>query len=334
MKEIEVQALVKYKQIPFNVYNEKGQIVIHAGDLLTPGRLIELKNTLVLFYDENYENKPLKDRENQLIKERREREKTIKLEERTYGYGSDTPTSTSKEEAYFVLSKDTRGLYLSLYREIMEDLENRNYLNVIPKATELTSLMEKEVISKINKIKHLLQLKIQGDYKICHPLNVALFSGFISKVTTSKVDMKAAILSGLLHDVGKTRLDPNIAYKSSLYVSEQANVEKHVIIGYKIIKEIFKLGNTIARPALEHHLYLDSSGYPKEITSYNITDISKILLVCNQIDNISSNRTPKFVNNGYEIGKILLNEGTQKYPADILYTTVNKYLIQDKEKLN
>ena len=62
MKELYLRELIKYKKLPFNIYNEKGQILMYTGDLLTPGKLMELKNAMILLYDENFEHKSQKER--------------------------------------------------------------------------------------------------------------------------------------------------------------------------------------------------------------------------------------------------------------------------------
>ena len=71
MKELYLRELIKYKKLPFNIYNEKGQILMYTGDLLTPGKLMELKNAMILLYDENFEHKSQKERENPLVEKRR-----------------------------------------------------------------------------------------------------------------------------------------------------------------------------------------------------------------------------------------------------------------------
>lgn len=363
MKELYLRELIKYKKLPFNIYNEKGQVLMYTGDLLTPGKLMELKNAMILLYDENFEHKSLLERENPLVKKRKVGNHTPKIEnddeERIYGYSTkeddgietiikapdiprNVPTlesriSVIKENSInrtSLFSEDIQNYFKQLFGELMEDLESRNYNSALSKAINLMDTIENELIKIITEIKHLSQLKLFGNYKICHSLNVALFSGFLAKALELNVDLRDVILSGLLHDVGKTRIDENVAYKQILYIPEQAEYEKHVIIGYKIVKEIFKLGNVIARPALEHHALQDGSGYPKGIDLNGLTEISKLISLCNYYDNLTSNRTQNTVKNGYEAGKILLSSGTPKFPVELVYAMTNKYIMNDGNNFN
>lgn len=358
MKELTLRELVKYKKLPFNIYNEKGQVIMYTGDILTPGKLMELREAKVLIYDENFEKKSLQDRENPLVMKRKADK--IKATEYYKKFYDKISTQTRKEDLDInipesikarvydsTLDKDLKINKSSIFsaefqialkefhKDILEELDVQNYVIAQTKLIKLMKVIEHELMEKITKVRHVSQLKLFGDYKVCHELNVSIVSAFISKTNPNiSVDIKDVILSGLMHDIGKSRIDEEIAYKKTLYTRDQAEYEKHVIIGYKIIKEIFKLGNAVARPALEHHVYKDGSGYPRGINTDDITEISKIIAVANYYDNLISNRTNDIIDYNYEAGKILLNIGAKKYPANLVYDLANKYILNDTSKLS
>ncbi len=358
MKELNLRELVKYKKLPFNIYNEKGHILMYTGDLLTPGKILELKEAKFLIYDENFEKKSLEARENPLVIKRKQQKESsveysrkffneIQSNEASNKNISDIPTYIKDRVNDYTVTRDLKinkksvfssELQLSLkeiYKDIQEELEVRNYPIAQTKFIKLMNLIDNELTKNLSSITHLSQLKLFGEYKNCHALNVALISAFIAtKNQKINVDIKDVILSGLMHDIGKTRIDQNIAYKSVLYIPEQAEYEKHVIIGYKIVKEIFKLGNTIARPALEHHVMLDGSGFPSGLALDNITEISKIIAIINYYDKLTFNRTANVIEYNYEAGKILLNIGAKKYNTELIYDISNKYILNDTSKLS
>ena len=53
MKKITVDELVDYKILPFDIYNETGDIVLNAGDNLTPGKLLQMRYISTLFCEDN-----------------------------------------------------------------------------------------------------------------------------------------------------------------------------------------------------------------------------------------------------------------------------------------
>lgn len=352
MKELKLNELLKFKKLPFNVYNERGQIILYTGDLLTPEKVRELKKADVLIYDENYVKKTKRERENPLVMKRKmsKQKKFINdLMEKGEDYLSENEKIFSNISAFSnfnsakdlridgksIFSSDIQSSIKDLYSSILNDLKEKDYDKVRTNCLDLTEIISKELTEKLQKIKYLSQLKLLGDFKTCHSLNVAICAGFISiKVPELNVELNDAILSGLLHDIGKTRIDQNIAYKKSLYVLEQAEYEKHVVIGYKIIKELLKFGNKIAVPALEHHVLLDGSGYPKGINLDNITELSKVIALINYYDNITNNRTINVIKYNYEAGRLLLNNGTRQYSSELIHEISNKYILNDRSELS
>lgn len=360
MKELPLKELVKFKKIPFNIYNEKGHILMYTGDLLTPGKLLELREELVLIYDENYQKKSIQARENPLVMKRKLEQENANRQQLLNAISNPNDNAQNESEidtqipesiksrindrtitkdltinTKSIFSPDLQIEMKEFYRDVYDEIEVQNYVIAQTKFIKLMKVIEHELMSKISSVRHVSQLKLFGNYKNCHELNVAIISAFIAYTNLDiNVDIRDVILSGLMHDIGKTRLDENTVYKKVLYIHEQAEYEKHVIIGYKIIKEIFKLGNAVARPALEHHICTDKSGFPKGLTVENMTEISKIIAVANFYDNLTFNRTNDIIVYNYEAGKILLNIGAKKYPANLVFDLANKYILNDTSKLS
>ena len=57
MRIITAKELTNYKILPFDLYNESNQKVLSAGEVLTPGKLIMLKNYPKLFTENIYSEK-------------------------------------------------------------------------------------------------------------------------------------------------------------------------------------------------------------------------------------------------------------------------------------
>ena len=54
MRQVSTKELSGYKILPFDLYNEANGKVLNAGEVLTPGKLIMLKNYAKLFTEELY----------------------------------------------------------------------------------------------------------------------------------------------------------------------------------------------------------------------------------------------------------------------------------------
>ena len=86
MRIVENSELSNYKVLPFDLFTENKTKILEAGEVLTPGKLIMLKN-YVKIYAEDF----LKDAEEQRKKEELEDDKTTSQRIRTFSYESLDP---------------------------------------------------------------------------------------------------------------------------------------------------------------------------------------------------------------------------------------------------
>jgi putative nucleotidyltransferase with HDIG domain len=137
----------------------------------------------------------------------------------------------------------------------------------------------------------LLNLNSQDDYTYQHSVQVGMISYYIAK-WLGQTNERAAIAgkAGYLHDIGKCRIDPQILQKPGKLSDEEfAEVKKHTIYGYQLIKES-SISEALAQAALQHHERLDGSGYPYQIKGSQIHPLSKIVAVADIYSAMISSR--------------------------------------------
>jgi len=52
MKIVSPEELINYKILPYNIYSEFGEKLFAAGEVLTPGKLLQLKHMSILYRDD------------------------------------------------------------------------------------------------------------------------------------------------------------------------------------------------------------------------------------------------------------------------------------------
>ena len=52
MKVITTEELINYKILPFAIYSEYGEQIFSAGEILTPGKLLQLKQMSIIYRDD------------------------------------------------------------------------------------------------------------------------------------------------------------------------------------------------------------------------------------------------------------------------------------------
>ena len=90
--------------------------------------------------------------------------------------------------------------------------------------------------------------------------------------------------TGLLYDVGKIGIDDQVLKKNGpLTPEEHRQIQLHVEIGVKILKDLKKL-NHILPGVKHHHESLDGTGYPDHLSGNDIPFEARILAVADAFD--------------------------------------------------
>lgn len=156
-------------------------------------------------------------------------------------------------------------------------------------------------LKKTNKhLKRLLDktvhtLAIIGEkrdpYTAGHQRRVALLATAIArqmKLTADQIDKIK--IAAMLHDIGKIYLPIDILNKPTrLCDAEKQLVKMHSQAGYEIVKTI-PFDHTIADAVLQHHEYLDGSGYPNGLSSKRICQAARIITVADVVEAMASHR--------------------------------------------
>ncbi|MBP2641955.1 MAG: diguanylate cyclase and metal dependent phosphohydrolase [Firmicutes bacterium] len=144
--------------------------------------------------------------------------------------------------------------------------------------TIITALQEK---SKIEE-QHARRVSL-----LCESMAEALgLGGYEIKKITS---------AGLLHDIGKIAIDEKILNKpGNLTEAEWKEMRRHPKIGCNILKMVNDM-TEIAEYVLAHHERWDGKGYPKGLKENEIPFVSRILIIADAYDDMTSGRNYKSV---------------------------------------
>lgn len=108
-------------------------------------------------------------------------------------------------------------------------------------------------------------------------------------------DQELVEKAALLHDVGKLAVPDEILHKpGSLNEEEMAVVKAHPAVGAKIVTRIPELAAT-APIIAHHHEHVDGSGYPDGLVGEAIPLISRIILVSDAVDAMTTHRSHRTV---------------------------------------
>jgi HD-GYP domain-containing protein (c-di-GMP phosphodiesterase class II) len=180
-------------------------------------------------------------------------------------------------------------------------------------------------------------LDAKDPYTRGHSERVALIAQHLAKqLGYSGEFLQEIYLSGLLHDIGKIGVDDGILRKEGKLTDEEfAQIQKHPMIGYKILSGIKKLQNIL--PGIRnHHEQIDGHGYPDRLKGNEIPLMARIIAVADAYDAMGSDRPYR---NGMPLEKleIIFREGKGfQWDSDVIeaYFQIREEIIQLSQKYN
>jgi len=141
----------------------------------------------------------------------------------------------------------------------------------------------------------LFKLRSHDEYTFCHSINVSVLSVLLGRqLGLGKSSLVNLGLAGLLHDAGKERVPANLLTKPGVLTDSERNVLKtHPLEGYKILQGQPDVPSEVLRAVLEHHERHDGSGYPRGLKGEDIAAFSRVVVVVDVYDALTSERAYK-----------------------------------------
>lgn len=327
MEKILVEELIKFKMLPFDVYNESGQKLIDAGEILTSGKLLQVTQYEILYkqvpanFDRQNTHTPTSGK-NLTVSEgiiiEPEKPKEIVFDK--------TVNRKSKLKAQSQV--DMKSYFATTMFAIKEN-SNKDALVMVD---EIKDKILSDIQQIIPDVKFCSQLKLLGNYYDCHSLNTAILAAAMGyKLEYDEDVIEKLVQAALLHDIGMSRLPKELLEKATLSQQDNKVYQTHAQIGYKILKYEMNQPEDICLVALEHHENNDGSGYPFKVSGEQISPMARIVGLCSFFDDLTSNKTPNKVKNTKEALRLMLEVGTKKFFPELLYQFVNLYNYNDLE---
>lgn len=197
------------------------------------------------------------------------------------------------------LKKDTRVALIqdamtTVYREIEEvcfsdasfaraKLVNHALLNYVKENDQITDLITKFGVLSNDGIVHSMMVSMIS-------VMLGMKHEWVKPATLEKLS-----LGGFLHDIGKSKLPPEILAKpvSALTRDERIIYESHVEIGVQLLSQAKTMPDDILLMVLEHHERSDGSGFPKKLKDLHISPLARVVSLANAfVDRIQQEARP------------------------------------------
>ncbi len=240
-----------------------------------------------------------------------------------YKSWSQRLSSKVKEELISGVGQDNTAV-------VEQHLEVRDeYLSFVTK--EVTDESIKEVLTKTrtfiqtikekhNADKFTAKLMSYSQHVADHSTNVANLSVFLALNAgySQQLILENIYLGGLLHDFGKTKIDPRVLEEPPTSKRYQTAIRKHPDIGKTTLLLDSGFSDEVLRIVGEHHERQDGTGYPKGLKGNKIYDLTKIISIANIFDNQVMNSEGDIKGRQMKAFRVLENDPGKMFDPKIL----------------
>ena len=186
---------------------------------------------------------------------------------------------------------DTYRIARRLTRTLLDDIRLGGVINSEQAKTTVKDCVH-SILRNSDALIWMSKIRSQDEYTAEHCLNVCILAiAFGRHLGMSEADLERLGMCGLLHDVGKMRVLPEILHKPSSLTEKEFDIMKaHTIHGRNLLMASPGIPNSTIDVAYSHHEKVDGSGYPRGLKSAGISELAKIIAIVDAYDAMTADR--------------------------------------------
>lgn len=200
--------------------------------------------------------------------------------------------NTVQDRAKVRLSESVKARVAEGIQYLYNDTSSEGFASVTKNITDdlMKAISDNDAIAV-----DISTLKISDEYTFKHSVDVATMSMIVGKKHgLNNKEVYELGISGLLHDVGKSKIPNEILNKAAKLTDEEfAMMKQHTLFGYGILKDKKELSNSIKLGVLQHHEKMNGKGYPMGVGSDKINLFARIISVADIYDALVTERPYK-----------------------------------------
>jgi putative nucleotidyltransferase with HDIG domain len=178
-----------------------------------------------------------------------------------------------------------------IMKELMEDPRSGD---LVPRSASFVEASTQFLFHESNVLENLLRVSSYDYYTYTHSVNVFFFSTSLAQ--NQGYDQKDVEYFGkgaLLHDIGKSLIDPHIVNcRGKLQPHQWEVMKQHPSLGYELLQKSYGFDGD-ASVVRNHHEKLTGKGYPDGLTEPEISEFSRMVTISDIFDALTTRRSYK-----------------------------------------
>ncbi|MEH0666078.1 HD-GYP domain-containing protein [Vibrio scophthalmi] len=168
-------------------------------------------------------------------------------------------------------------------------------------------------------------LRNKDEYLLEHSVNVAtLLVTFGKHLQLPREMLKEMAIGGIIHDVGKVKVDDKVLHKPARLTPEEfEHMKLHQVFAKDMIMSVTGLSDVSRDVCLMHHEKLDGNGYPNGLKGDEIPLHGRMSCIVDIYDALTADRVYKRGMSSAEAFKILLSLTPNHLDRELVYKFIN-----------
>ena len=181
------------------------------------------------------------------------------------------------------------------------------------------------MVQERTALSYLLQLVSYDYYTYTHSVNVCFFSlALAQRAGITEFETLRKLGEGtLLHDIGKSLIDPSVTKcKKSLSEEQWEIMRKHPVYGYQLLSEHGILAAESLDIVRHHHEKVNGTGYPDGLRGKAIAPLVRISTIADVFDALTTRRTYRSALASFHALRLMKDEMNRQLDQDFFHTFI------------
>jgi putative nucleotidyltransferase with HDIG domain len=202
---------------------------------------------------------------------------------------------TAVKDPGIQVEEKSRLIKETAYIHIHDLFTKKEIQPVINEARSLVDDMVSFVSTDVAAVSNLMRLSAHDYYTYNHSVDVAVYSIVLAKKiygTDNREMLIQAGLGGLLHDIGKRKINLAIINKAgALTADEWTEVKNHPVYGIEYLQGMPSVPEETRLVVYQHHENFDGTGYPNGLSGENISKLARVVAIADVFDALTTKRS-------------------------------------------
>jgi HD-GYP domain-containing protein (c-di-GMP phosphodiesterase class II) len=211
---------------------------------------------------------------------------------------------------------------------VVDDLFVNPSAENITRGVKVVSSFVRELVKEPKSYLMLSKLSEHDPYTLQHSIGCSVNCIILARKIGihNEAELLEVGLAGLLHDIGKVKVNTAIINKpGALDDLEWKEMKQHSQHGYDIVRASPSLSDRTKYAILDHHEERDGRGYPRGLKAPEIHVFSKIVGICDIFNALTTNRSYSDARSPFDAFQLMREKLTHKFDDKLFKNLVLIY---------